>query len=226
MKYKYINIIIALFVLLFCTSCVSQAGEGNSEINSGATSSTSDSAQPMNNDNVQNQDKTSNSITDPIIMKEIERLAEGDKKCFFEIFVLFPGLPTNPDIRVDNRYYKVESDEFKKFSDLENYTRNIFCDKEANRLLFGDYDDMKVDPLYFDIDGDLYQDRGQMGGMGYYSTWPDYWLEITSMTDDVCEFKLHTTEDPPPEDGDPITLVLNFKAIKENGQLKLEEMVY
>ena len=162
---------------------------------------------------------------DTDMQEEIVRLAEGNRKCFFSIFMI-DFLDVDPSECIDNRYYKVESDEFQAFPDLEKYVRSIFCENEAARLLYGKLADRNATPLYVDLNGILYLDSAEAGGMGYYSTWPDYSFEIISLTDDACEFKMHTTEDPPPEVGDPVPFVLDFKAIVEDGQWKLEKMVY
>ena len=162
---------------------------------------------------------------DPDMQKEIVRLVEGDKRCFFEIFILYV-LDIDRSECIDDRYYKVDSDEFQTFADFEKYIRGIFCEKESDWLLFGKDDDRKVDPIYIELNGALYLDSTRVVGTGYYSTWPDYSLEIVNLSDDACEFKLHTTEDPPPEIGDPVPMVLDFKAINEGGQWRLEKLVY
>ena len=162
---------------------------------------------------------------DTDMQEEIVRLVEGNKKCFFEIFGL-EHLPTNSTTVIDDRYFQVDTNLFITFSDFESYVRNIYCNEETERLLFGIVDNGNYIPQYVNIDGKLFYDNYAAHSRGYYSTWSDYSIEIISIEDNACEFKMHTTEDPPPEVGDPVPFVLDFKAIVEDGQWKLEEMVY
>ena len=163
---------------------------------------------------------------DTDMQEEIVRLVEGNKKCVFEIYVIEP-LPATSIDNIDNRYYKVDSNDFTTFSDLKEYTSSIFCESEVNRILFCKYPDgTEYSPFYLDLNNALFVDADLAFNTPYYSTWPDYSFEIISLTDDACEFKMHTTEDPPPEVGDPVPFVLDFKAIVEDGQWKLEKMVY
>jgi len=160
-------------------------------------------------------------------MLDKKKLIEENKKCVFEIFVL-GFLPCDDYYCMDdegnkneNTVVAVHSDEFKSFSELERFTRSVYCQAEADRLLYGE----GGKALYCDKDGALCTDVALHGGRGYYVDWDNYAINDLAQGAEACDFEVVTTEENV-FNGSVKEIRLPFKAILENGEWKLAKLVY
>ena len=131
----------------------------------------------------------------------------------------FLPMEENP---VEGTFYKITDDRFHTFGDLEKFTKSVFVQSEAARLLGPRYEDRA---LYRDVGGVLCIDASLMGGRGYYVDWTDYRLEILSTDKNEVTFKVIATVEWPAEVPVAEPYEVKTRAVMENGEWRLTELI-
>lgn len=162
-------------------------------------------------------------LMDTVDMQTLETLVDGNIRCVFDIFFLdFLPYETHEDMGEEEEIWvAVKSEEFATFEALEQYVQSIYCKEEADRLLHGE----NGSAVYADVDGVFSTNIKMHGGMGYYVIWDDFTIEIVDENGQECNFDVLVKRESP--DGQSISDDrISMKAIFEDGEWKLEKMVY
>ena len=141
--------------------------------------------------------------------------------CITELFYL-GQLPCEDYDGGENTLVKVTSEKYTSKKDIADFLHTVYAEKEVDRLL-NSYANNK--PLYVEKEGVLYEDVSLIGGIGYNVNWDSYEIVISECTDTVCKFNVNTTEYDCAEKNDK-SYTINCCAILEDGQWKLEQLVY
>lgn len=143
--------------------------------------------------------------------------------CMVNVFSI-SHLPYDEETMQDGHICKVSDEKFASFADFESYIRSVYCEAEAERLLYQyPYEDS---PMYLNVDGVLCIDLNQAGAKGYYVDWSNCEITIDSVDAERCEFTVKGSIEEPAEVPVQEDYFANGTAVFENGNWVLEKMIY
>ncbi|MGN0674663.1 MAG: hypothetical protein ACI4KG_02845 [Oscillospiraceae bacterium] len=153
----------------------------------------------------------------------IRKLLDENFFCMRSIFGWGNLGYTGEPVQGDN-IYRVENDIFADYAEFENYIRSIYCNDEADRLMYNyPYEDSQ---MYLDIDGELCIDINLAGAKGYYVDWSDCKIIINFVSEDRCEFTAIGSIEEPAEVPVKEEYPVDGAAVLENGKWVLEKAIY
>lgn len=156
-----------------------------------------------------------------ITEEHLGKLFDENLYCMRSVFDL-GSLPYGDEPVQGNNIYKVNSG-FASYDEFESYVRSVYCEAEADRLLYNT--PYEGDPKYLNVDGELCINQDLEGGKGYYVDWNNYELEIISSDETACEFTVKGILEEPAETVVQEDYIVHGKAVKENGKWVLEKML-
>jgi hypothetical protein len=164
------------------------------------------------------------SDNDGQIRSRISKLLENNIECINNIF-FYDTLPCEYDDTSNSTFAKVTSDKFRSFDELKAFINDTYASEEANDLLYNYMG--KGNPLYFEKDGEFYEDL-QGGGTGIgFLDWRNYTFEYSDIDSSSKLITISLMEYP--EEGSNSTLekatTITVKLVLENGIWKLNRMI-
>ncbi len=135
-------------------------------------------------------------------------------------------LPTKEEIDYESENYLYESDseKFPDYASFESYIRSVYCEAEADRLLYNSpYEGM---PMYTESEGKLCIDSRFLGSKGYYVDWSDFSFTVNSSENNRVSFTLCGRAEYPSDEPVIEEYLVEGAAVHENGGWRLEEMLY
>lgn len=135
-------------------------------------------------------------------------------------------LPTKEEIdyESENYLYETDSEKFPDYASFESYIRSVYCEAEADRLLYDSpYEGM---PMYTESEGKLCIDSRFLGSKGYYVDWTDFSFVINSSDNNRVSFTLCGKAEYPSDEPVIEEYSVEGAAVYENGGWRLEEMLY
>lgn len=136
------------------------------------------------------------------------------------------NLPTKEEIdyESENYLYETDSEKFPDYVAFEDYIRSVYCEAEADRLLYNcPYEGM---PRYTELNGKLCIDSRYLGSKGYYVDWSDFSFMINSSDNNRVSFTLCGKAEYPSDEPVIEEYLVDGVAVYENGGWRLEEMLY
>jgi len=200
MKNLLITMLLLVITLSFC-GCKKPIKESNN--NQSDTSSATNINTSEENENV---------------VAKMKELADAN------IYILknitgFLYLPTE-DTPINEHYYKVKSDKFKKVQDIKQYLSEVYVSSVCDMIM------ENLKDIYVDLDGELYIDERYKAGKGYFVNWDNYTLNVESLKENKCEFKLSATKEEPGEVTTATPYIVNVTAQKIDGVWLLTNVFY
>lgn len=136
------------------------------------------------------------------------------------------NLPTKEEIdyESENYLYETDSEKFPDYAAFEDYIRSVYCEAEADRLLYNcPYEGM---PRYTELNGKLCIDSRYLGSKGYYVDWSDFSFTINSSDNNRVSFTLCGKAEYPSDEPVIEEYLVDGAAVYENDGWRLEEMLY
>ncbi len=158
-------------------------------------------------------------VAPKITPAKIDRLFEENLYCVKYLFVL-GTLPYADDPVQGEHIYPVVSDRFRSYAALEEYLHTVYTTDEVARLL-----DADGAPIYTEVDGVLCVNTHRIGGKPYAVDWNGHSIEITERDNNGCTFTAVGKYIEANADVDPAPYRAEGRAVYENGELLLSEMI-
>lgn len=135
-------------------------------------------------------------------------------------------LPTKEEIdyESENYLYETDSEKFPDYASFESYIRSVYCEAEAERLLYNcPYEGM---PRYTELNGKLCVDSRYLGSKGYYVDWTNFSFTINSSDNNRVSFTLCGKAEYPSDEPVIEEYLVDGVAVYEDGGWRLGEMLY
>ncbi|WP_105616366.1 hypothetical protein [Vallitalea okinawensis] len=155
------------------------------------------------------------------VNKLIKRNAEAIDIFKTSTLIFDPELPDSDGVKLTGPEYPVISNRFKSFEDLETFLYSTYVKEYADHMLYTW--EQGNEPLYLNVDGQLYIDSTYAGARGYYVDWNNYTIEISNISENQVDVKIFLVNYDP---GSYDYLTIEVKLIKQSGEWLLEEMVW
>ena len=225
-KIKAVLVSVVLFAMLLCGCSVQKENENSSADVSSSKSTQSSTSDLSSSDANKKEDSSTNTSSVDSTLSNTSGSSDNDavkpeisKLIDAHLYVMknitgFAYLPIG-DNPVEEHYYPVVSDQFKKVDDIKDYLATVYTETTVNQIM------ERMKNLYVDIDGKLCIDERHMGGKGYYVNWENYKLDINSVTGNNCAFTITASIEEPGENPVITPYVKELTAEKVNGNWRL-----